>query len=101
MDETNPWRHMRGAPRDGSRVLVTIRASEQGAAEVDVAYWARADQFGMEGWRAADSHPGNVVAYADPELKCWMPLPSASAAGPADTPAPWQGEDEELFGSGI
>lgn len=101
MDESNPWRHMKSAPKDGSRVLVTVRSSEQGPAEVDVAYWARADQFGMEGWRAADSHPGQIVAYADTELKCWMPLPAAGSGQASDIPEPWQGEDEELFGSGI
>ena len=96
------WRHMSSAPKDGSRVLVTVRPSEQGPAEVDVAYWSRADQFGIEGWRAADSHPGQVVGYADPELKCWMPLPTANLDTEADMPAPWAGEDaEELYGSGI
>ena len=103
MAETGGWRHMSSAPKDGNRVLVTVRSSEQGPAEVDVAYWSRADQFGMEGWRAADSHPGNIVGYADPELKCWMPLPSANAgidAGSTDLPVPWE-EGEELYGSGI
>lgn len=28
MDELDGWRHMRNAPRDGSRVLVTIRPTE-------------------------------------------------------------------------
>ena len=94
------WQHMNSAPKDGSRILVTVRSSEQGPAEVDVAYWARADQFGLEGWRAADSHPGQIVGYAEPELRCWMPLPKANA-GEA-MPAPWEGEDvEELGGSGI
>lgn len=93
---------MSDAPKDGSRILVTVRPSEQGPAEVDVAYWARADQFGIEGWRAADSHPGQIVAYADPELKCWMPLPTASATSVSDLPSPWAGADaEELHGSGI
>jgi hypothetical protein len=106
MDEPTGWRHMKSAPMDGSRILVTVRSSEQGGAEVDVAYWARADQFGIEGWRAADSHPGNIIGYADPELKCWMPLPKANTAGDSAVssgmPEPWQGEDaEELFGSGI
>lgn len=97
------WRHISGAPKDGSRILVTVGSSEQGPAEVDVAYWARADQFGMEGWRAADSHPGQIVAYADNELKCWMPLPSANREfGAISLPDPWAGEDvEELYGSGI
>lgn len=96
------WRHMSNAPKDGSRILVTVRPSEQGPAEVDVAYWARADQFGIEGWRAADSHPGQIVGYADPELKCWMPLPSANQDVEAGLPEPWAGENaEELYGSGI
>lgn len=102
MDDPEQWRHMASAPMDGSRILVTVRQSEQGPAEVDVAYWARADQFNDEGWRAADSHPGRVIAYAEPELKCWMPLPGASLGGDSVLPAPWEGEDqEELFGSGI
>jgi hypothetical protein len=96
------WRHMSSAPKDGSRILVTVRPSEQGPAEVDVAYWARADQFGIEGWRAADSHPGQIVGYADPELKCWMPLPTANLDVEAGLPEPWAGENaEELYGSGI
>ncbi len=101
MDEPDQWRHMSSAPRDGSRILVTVRPSEQGPAEVDMAYWSRADQFGAEGWRASNSSPGRVVAYADPELKCWMPLPRANA-GRASMPAPWEGEDVTLLdGSGI
>ena len=71
---------------------------EQGPADVDVAYWAEADQHGIGGWRSAESHPGMVVGYADPELKCWMPLPSA---GRDARPAPWDGEELEVDGSGI
>jgi len=94
------WNHMSSAPKDGSRILVTVRPSEQGPAEVDVAYWARADQFGAEGWRAADSHPGQIVGYADPELKSWMALPSAGSD--VGLPEPWTGDDaQELHGSGI
>lgn len=99
------WHHMNSAPKDGTRILATIGAAEQGPAEVDVVYWAQADASGLEGWRAADSHSGNVVGYADPELKCWMPMPGAgqgSAAIEGDMPAPWEGDDvQELFGSGI
>jgi hypothetical protein len=90
---------MSTAPKDGTRILVTVRAAEQGPADIDVAYWARADTFGMEGWRATDSSPGCVIGYAEPELKCWMPMPSAGAA--QRKPAPWQGDEKELFGSGI
>jgi hypothetical protein len=96
------WRHMRAAPKDGTRILVTTRATEQGPSEVDVAYWAKADAFGIEGWRAADSHPGQVIAYADPELACWMPLPTPQPGGKRPAmPAPFQGDEGELFGSGI
>ena len=99
MAEAAGWRHMGSAPRDGSRLLVTVGASEQGPAQVDVAYWARADQYGIEGWRSADSHPGQIFSYADPELKCWMPMPGA---GSAAMPQPWDAESGEgLFGSGI
>jgi hypothetical protein len=103
MDEANPWRHMKNAPRDGSRILVTVRPSEQAPAEIDVAYWSRADQYGIEGWRSADSHPGHIIGYADPELKCWMPMPKPnSLGGTSDMPTPWEGDEiEELYGSGI
>lgn len=104
MTESGRWFTMKSAPRDGSRILVTLRESEQGPAQVDVAYWARADRFGMEGWRSSDSHPGQIVAYADPELLCWMPLPAANpeAVGALpDMPEPWSGDEEELDGSGI
>jgi hypothetical protein len=105
MEQSDRWRQMSSAPKDGRRILVTIRPVEQGPAEVDVAYWARADQFGIEGWRAGDSYPGCVIGYAEPELKCWMPLPNAnlSKGSPASgMPAPWEGEDaEQLDGSGI
>ena len=103
MDGPDRWRHMSSAPRDGSRILVTVRPSEQGPAEVDVAYWARSDQFGSEGWRAANSHPERMVGYAEPELKCWMPLPKANLGKESTSmPSPWEGEDaEQLDGSGI
>ena len=101
MDEPDRWRHMASAPKDGSRILVTVRPSEQGPAEVDLAYWSRADQFGSEGWRSSDSSPGRVIEYPEPELKCWMPLPTANLSR-ASMPAPWDGEDaQQLDGSGI
>ena len=102
MDEAERWRRMASAPRDGTRILVTVRPVEQGPAEVDVAYWARSDQFGIEGWRAADSSPGLVIGYAEPELKCWMPLPKANlSADSMSMPTPWDDETEQLDGSGI
>ncbi|MER2536487.1 MAG: hypothetical protein ABTQ31_15140 [Rhizobiaceae bacterium] len=98
-DQPEPrWRSMAGAPRDGCRILVTVRSVEQGPAEVDVAYWSSSDQAGTGGWLASDSYPGRVIRYAEPELKCWMPLPHASEA--AVRPVPWDGDDEDLFDSG-
>ncbi|MFL0693626.1 MAG: hypothetical protein ACJLUP_16480 [Agrobacterium tumefaciens] len=101
MDESIRWRNMRSAPRDGSRILVTIRASEQGPGAVDLVYWSKGDRFGADGWRSSDSTPGLIIAYAEPELKCWMPLPGANLDAMVRPPA-WEGEDEtELDGSGI
>jgi hypothetical protein len=101
METKNGWRRMAAAPKDGGRILVTIRSSEQGAAEVDVAYWAKADKFGAEGWRASDSSPGRIVEYAEPELKCWMPMPTASFDSTL-MPSAWEGDDEQqLDGAGI
>jgi hypothetical protein len=101
MNEPDRWRHMAAAPKDGRRILVTIRPSEQGPAEVDLAYWSKGDQFGTEGWRASDSSPGRLVEYAEPELKCWMPMPTANLNG-SSMPSPWEGDDaQQLDGTGI
>lgn len=101
MNHSDQWRPMASAPKDGSRILVTVRPSEQGPADVDLAYWSHGDRFGVEGWRAADSSPGCVIEYAEPELKCWMPMPAANL-GRASMPSPWEGNDAPQFGgSGI
>lgn len=101
MADPDRWRHMASAPKDGTRILVTVRSSEQGPAEVDLAYWSNGDQFGAEGWRASDSSPGRIIAYAEPELKCWMPMPSASFSR-ASAPSPWDEEETlQVDGSGI
>ena len=70
------WREMASAPRNGSRILVAVRASEQGPAEVDVARWAKPDRDGEECWIADDSDPGCRIIYAEGELVSWMPLPT-------------------------
>jgi hypothetical protein len=69
--EPGDWRSMENAPKDGTIVLASVRASEQGPAEVDVVRWAVRD----ERWIAADSDPGCVIVYADAELTGWVPLP--------------------------
>jgi len=98
------WRPMASAPKDGSRVLVAIRATEQGAAEVDVARWAKPDRSGEECWIAADSDPGCVIVYAEAELISWMPMPTPQprlrstrmkASPPSRKPM------DEMGGSGI
>lgn len=60
MDEPYRWRHMRSAPRDGSRILVTIRPTEQGPGTVDLAYWSTGDQFGGDAWRSSEFRTGDV-----------------------------------------
>ncbi|MFD2237009.1 hypothetical protein [Aureimonas populi] len=97
--ETFQWRDLASAPRDGTRILVTLRATEQGPATVDTAYWARGTSRAGEGWRAADSSADCVILYAEAELMGWMPLPSPLAAS---WPEPMRPEDaQEDAGSGI
>jgi hypothetical protein len=69
--DTGEWRSMESAPKDGTTVLASMRASEQGPAAIDVVRWAVRD----ERWIAADSDPGCIIVYADAELTAWMPLP--------------------------
>jgi hypothetical protein len=95
------WQTMAGAPKDGTRVLVLIRATEQGPAEVDVARWSRPEPSGEECWVASDSDHECVIAYAEAELTSWMPLPSTLPK----LRVPFRGavppEEEEMSGSGI
>jgi hypothetical protein len=99
------WRPMASAPKDGTRILAAIRASEQGPAEVDVVRWARSAPGGEKGWIAADSDPALVIVYAEVELTHWMPLPSplpklrvTQVAGRRE---PGRFDADEMGGSGI
>jgi hypothetical protein len=78
MDQTSygEWLEMEAAPRDGTRILVMIKASEQGPAEVDVARWARPDRSHEACWIASDSDHDCAVVYGDSDLDGWMALPS-------------------------
>ena len=94
------WRSMRTAPRDGTRILVTVRATEQGEAEVDVVKWAPGEAGSDPGWLATDSDPAARIVYGNGELAAWMPLPSAiTERGGRTAPAPYEGE--EMAGSAI
>jgi hypothetical protein len=93
------WRGMASAPRDGTRILVLVRASEQGPAEVDVARWARPARSAEEGWLATDSDSEAPFIYAEGELQSWMPLPAAMPRlNPSRRPAP---PPDEADGGGI
>ncbi len=74
--DLSDWAPMASAPRDGSLVLVKVRASEQGPAEVDAVRWARSVRSGEESWVANDSDPFARVVYAETELSGWLPLPT-------------------------
>src|SRR5262245_10707075 len=76
------------APRDGRPVVVWLKASEQGPAQMDVVRWARSAQSGDGAWVANDSDRVARVAYADADLECWLPLPTQSAERRAPEPAP-------------
>ncbi len=98
------WRPMASAPKDGSRILAAIRASEQGPAEVDVVRWAKPEPAGDKCWIAADSDPNCVIVYAEVELTYWMPLPAPlpklRAVQTAGRREPGR-FDDEMGGSGI
>ena len=55
--EYGEWQDMARAPRNGTRILVEIRASEQGPAEVDLVRWEAGERGGeggcvdgLQGW---------------------------------------------------
>ena len=100
------WASMITAPRDGSLVLVRVRASEQGPAEVDAVRWAISARSGEEGWVANDSDPFARVAYGEGELAGWSPLPTQrptlrSERLAAGDPPPATVTPDEADGGGI
>jgi hypothetical protein len=78
MQPTEPeqWRSMESAPKDGTRIIVVIRASEQGASDVDVVRWAKPKAHGEYCWVATDSELNFAIIYDEWEVAHWMPLPS-------------------------
>ena len=97
-----PQRPMATAPRDGSVVLVAVRATEQGAVGYDAVRFAKSAQSGEEAWVAIDSDPDMRIAYAESELAHWLPLPTqlpelrSRRTAPAPSPPP-----DESDGSAI
>ena len=103
MNETPKGQPMRTAPRDGTLVLVAIRASEQGPEEFDMVRWASSARSGEEEWVATDSDPAARIAYATAELAYWMPLPTQLPqlrSRPAQ-PTPVEDDVPEGDGSGM
>jgi hypothetical protein len=74
--EFTKWEPMATAPRDGTLVLVSVRASEQGPSELDAVRWAQSARSGDEGWVANDSDPLARFVYSEAELTGWSPLPT-------------------------
>ncbi len=79
--DRNGWLPMASAARDGQRILVTIRAGEQGPAEVDTVRWTMPRGSHERCWVATDTGPDALVTYEDDDLVAWMPLPSPTPAG--------------------
>ncbi len=105
MDETGQWRTMAGAPKDGSRLLVVIRASEQGAADVDVVRWEKPKRAAEPCWMSTDSSHDCAIVYDDWEVVFWMPLPSSMPGvrtpGMAARLPEFPRDGQEIGGSGI
>ncbi len=70
------------------------RSNTPATAGVDLTSWSNGDQFGAEGWRASDFSPGRIIGYAEPELKCWMPMPSANL-NRTSMPSSWEGKSSK------
>jgi hypothetical protein len=94
---------MASAPRDGTLVLVEVRASEQGAAEIDAVRWMTSARSGEAGWVANDSDPFARVVYAEGELAGWSQLQTQMPKLRSDRPPPSKPSpaEDEIDGAGI
>lgn len=99
------WQPIAKAPKDGSRILVTIHSTEQGDTEVDVVRWTKSPRDDEFCWMSTDSSFDCPVMYENWELTFWMPLPSwfpnVKAPGMASQLPAAPGPGDELDGSGI
>jgi hypothetical protein len=101
MPELEQWQPMATAPKDGTHIIVVIRASEQGPSDIDIVHWTKPKSHGEYCWVATDSDQDAAVIYDDWEVAHWMPLPTWSP--PFKTPglAAKLPEPPEGDGSGI
>ena len=107
MSDATPseWQRMAKAPKDGTRILVSIRSTEQGPTEVDVVRWSKPKRASDYCWTSTDSSHDCAIMYEDWELAFWMALPSGmpivktpGLAARLPTPPP---ASDEVDGSGI
>src|SRR6476659_8879272 len=82
------WKPMASAPKDGTLVLVAIRESEQGPAQVDVARWTKPARANEKCWVSADSAPDAPILSGEGELAVWRPVP-ASVPRPRSGAVAW------------
>ena len=71
------WLPMASAPKDGSRIIVLTKATEQGPSDVDVVRWMKPPHFGDYCWTSTDSDHTCTIMYDDWEVTHWMPMPAA------------------------
>jgi hypothetical protein len=76
--DVEDWQPMATAPKDGTRIIVVTRATEQGASDVDVVRWAKPKSLGDYCWMSTDLDQNCAVIYEEWEVANWMPLPSWS-----------------------
>ena len=99
------WRKMASAPKDGSRIIVVIRASEQGPADVDVVRWDKPRRATDECWVSSDSSADCAIIYEEWEVAFWMPLPSSmptvKTPDMASRLPDFPRDGQEIGGSGI
>lgn len=70
------WRPMASAPKDGTRIIVVIKSSDQGGSEVDVVRWSQPRRGADACWTSTDSSHDCPIMYDDREVAHWTPLPS-------------------------
>lgn len=103
--DTGQWRKMVSAPKDGSRIIVVIRANEQGPADIDIVRWSRPRRSADECWTSTDSSADCPIMYEDWEVAWWMPLPSSMpevrVPGMAARLPDFPRDGQEIGGSGI